>query len=409
MNDYANLAPGSSVPASGKYRCFFCGEGGIADFTAKILGDQVAGAPQLRSKANQQTIRYFEMGQQFPECPNCGSGTGWTLLEQDVRDGVGNLVHDQVVEESGVCDVCSVRVVSPSGYLLTTRQVVSTPGYWRHYYETHKSELLSVGARDFAAFRRNPLMITGCVKVLADQSTNWMVCERCIGLFSVDQNITRDYARQWWESRKTFNPPGTGAVALSVVDMGLGPVGAEIAGTRTEMSAYADRWADSLTLLGNSVEKLNKCAAYEKEEPQRIADEALRILDTIYKEMDEVVASGKDGGRVEEARGRVLSAEGDLLFALAFQKRQQYPSDAKIWLQKSIAAYEKSLSGYPYFRSYFMLGLACNEVGRTSDALTFLRKAQSTGDHQTIQEARRFITMIEERVKPARAWWQFWK
>ena len=41
--NYANLAPGSTVPVSGNYRCFFCGEGGIADFMAKALGDLPVG------------------------------------------------------------------------------------------------------------------------------------------------------------------------------------------------------------------------------------------------------------------------------------------------------------------------------------------------------------------------------
>src|SRR5215467_8016025 len=135
MTNYANLAPGSIVPVSGEYRCFFCGEGGIADLTAKLLGDM--GTPQLQSKASQQTVRYFQAGKRFSECPNCGSGTGWTLLEQRALGTGGHLVHDQVVEESGVCDVCNAKVANPNGYLLTTRQVVGTPGYWRHYYETH--------------------------------------------------------------------------------------------------------------------------------------------------------------------------------------------------------------------------------------------------------------------------------
>jgi hypothetical protein len=60
MGNYANLAPGSTVPVSGNYRCFFCGEGGIADFMATALGDLPVGGPQLRSQANQKTVRYFQ-------------------------------------------------------------------------------------------------------------------------------------------------------------------------------------------------------------------------------------------------------------------------------------------------------------------------------------------------------------
>lgn len=224
--NYANLAPGSTVPVSGNYRCFFCGEGGIADFMAKALGDLPVGGHQLRSQANQQTVRYFQRGKLFPECPNCAGGTGWTLLEEKGPIAMPHR-HDAVVEESGVCDVCNGRVANPGGYLLTTQQVVRTPAYWRKYYEVHQDELRSMGVHSFDRFLRNTPVMLACAEAMAAQLTNWMVCDRCINLFKVNSGLARDYARRWWESRKTFNPPGTGAVPRSAVDMGSGTLQAD--------------------------------------------------------------------------------------------------------------------------------------------------------------------------------------
>jgi hypothetical protein len=81
-----------------------------------------------------------------------------------------------------------------------------------------------MGIQSFDGFLRNTLVMTACAKSMAEQATNWMVCDRCIGLFNVNSGEARDYARRWWESKKTFNPPGTGAVPLSAVDMGFGPL-----------------------------------------------------------------------------------------------------------------------------------------------------------------------------------------
>src|SRR5260370_11033308 len=223
MSSHANLSPHSAVPVSGTYRGMCCGEGGIADSISQILGNTggLPGAANLRSKAFQHTSRYFEAGRLFPECPNCGPGTGWTLLEEGAPDETAT--HGTVIEDSRVCDVCNRRVNSPDGYLLTTEQVVRTPNYWRHYYETHKTELLQQGIADFEAFRRHPIAID-CAKAMASQATNWLVCDTCLPLFNINSAGARQLAIQWGASGKTFNPPGTGAVRLNVADMGLGPM-----------------------------------------------------------------------------------------------------------------------------------------------------------------------------------------
>lgn len=82
MNPYANLAPGTPAPVAGKYKCEFCGDGGIASFFANadnplINQDLLAGFGK-----QQGTITFFDKGQIFTECPNCGKATGWSLIEE---------------------------------------------------------------------------------------------------------------------------------------------------------------------------------------------------------------------------------------------------------------------------------------------------------------------------------------
>lgn len=195
----------------------------MADFFAKSLSGSGLNTSQLQGVGHQSTVKFFEAGKTFPQCPTCGPATGWTLVEESqpkTRERAAR--HDESVSESGVCDICSQKVFRPKGYLLTTRQVVSSAQYWEHYYQHHRSELAGMGVASFADFCRNPLVRTSCTEALARQSTPWMVCERCIGMFTADRSQTRSYARQWWESGRKYSPPGTGPAPLSSVNMGDG-------------------------------------------------------------------------------------------------------------------------------------------------------------------------------------------
>ncbi len=122
---------------------------------------------------------------------------------------------------AGVCDVCGNRVNRPEGYLLTTREVVSTPAYWQRYYEIHRSEMTGA-ISSYSEFCGSTVLRNGVATAMAGQRTPWLVCEKCVSLFSVDLSQTGNYAKRWWESRKTFEPPGTGAAPLTAVLMETG-------------------------------------------------------------------------------------------------------------------------------------------------------------------------------------------
>ena len=109
---FINLAPGSFVPKSGEYKCNVCMEGGMLDAILKafIKKNVIKGAENLignhedvkivkrmmkedkelrrsleyptdQQLEGKETIKFFQQGNKFTECPNCGRSSGWTLLE----------------------------------------------------------------------------------------------------------------------------------------------------------------------------------------------------------------------------------------------------------------------------------------------------------------------------------------
>ncbi len=113
----------------------------------------------------------------------------------------------------GLCDVCNKNLGEKEGYLLTTLEVVSTPAYWKKAF---RMMALFVMSDDSAKVQ--------FASQMASQTTPWMVCNDCIGLFTVDKAKSRDYAIRWYESGGTFTPPGSGPAPLSKVNMGDGKV-----------------------------------------------------------------------------------------------------------------------------------------------------------------------------------------
>jgi hypothetical protein len=123
---------------------------------------------------------------------------------------------------TGVCDICGAGVASPYGYLLVTRQVVSEPKYWQHYFRQHAGEFSLLGVSSFEAFKNHPALRAQCAETLAGQSTPWMVCSVCIGMFPVDKAARQKDAAEWWRTGGAFQPEGCGPAPLSTVNMEAG-------------------------------------------------------------------------------------------------------------------------------------------------------------------------------------------
>lgn len=76
MSEHVNLSPGTRVPKTGTYECCFCGPNGMAAMGAVIHPNN----PAFKVLSSRSMRRHFIEGETFSECPNCGKGTGWSLV-----------------------------------------------------------------------------------------------------------------------------------------------------------------------------------------------------------------------------------------------------------------------------------------------------------------------------------------
>jgi hypothetical protein len=114
--------------------------------------------------------------------------------------------------QSGVCDICAGTVYAPKGYLLSTSQVVGSPEFWQKYFIRDKRQFSLSGITTYEEFCQSPMP-----ELIADQRTPWMVCDDCISMFAVDRQQAGEFAKQWWESGRTFQPPGSGPASRSAI------------------------------------------------------------------------------------------------------------------------------------------------------------------------------------------------
>ena len=114
------------------------------------------------------------------------------------------------------CDICNAAISEPEGYLLTTTQVVRSPRFWLDYYRRHQAKLATMDISSYDTFLNSSECAT-LTERIAQDGTPWLVCRQCVHLFEVDQQQAWVYVRHWWESGRTFTPPGIGPAPLSEV------------------------------------------------------------------------------------------------------------------------------------------------------------------------------------------------
>jgi uncharacterized protein YraI len=123
-----------------------------------------------------------------------------------------------MTDNKATCDVCLATVTKPEGYQLTTTQVVSSPQFWQRYYQHHQEEFAALGISSYDALLESP-ELSAVIEQITNDATPWLVGEECIDYFDVDREQTRTYAQQWWESDRTFMPPGSGPASPFDVKM----------------------------------------------------------------------------------------------------------------------------------------------------------------------------------------------
>ncbi len=122
-----------------------------------------------------------------------------------------------------ICDVCNAQIPWAERYnthLLTTRQVVSSPKYWE--WRLRLAIAMAESMTWFGRLSKRQIQELKAREAVsgAASSSPWVVCGKCIELFSVDEASSREYAVRWFESAGDFVPPGSGAVDIADVNMG---------------------------------------------------------------------------------------------------------------------------------------------------------------------------------------------
>lgn len=107
------------------------------------------------------------------------------------------------------CDMCSLPVYAPAGYLATTRQVVIKPAYWQFAF-THQWRYVK-DMPNAASLRRL------LAEQQAAQATPWLLCGSCAALLGLDLKVASASARLWFNDPRGYRPPGTGPVEPSLV------------------------------------------------------------------------------------------------------------------------------------------------------------------------------------------------
>jgi len=98
------------------------------------------------------------------------------------------------------CDICRSPAANGEGYVLTTRQVVTTTGYW---------------AIALKAIRKAPEQFEPYLERQCRQTTGWLTCGSCIDTFpDVDRSLARKHAQAYWKrgGDGSYAPPGGEAV-----------------------------------------------------------------------------------------------------------------------------------------------------------------------------------------------------
>lgn len=144
-------------------------------------------------------------------------GAGATTL----KDIMGPTIKG-VIDQKGVCDICSKKMSEREGYLLTTEQVVTTPTYWKKAASTERNSIMAALLGSSVEELINDDHFKSSI---ASQKTPWMVCNECISIFNVSKNQTREYALKWYDSGGIFVPPGSGPVPLSKLNRMLNQPG----------------------------------------------------------------------------------------------------------------------------------------------------------------------------------------
>lgn len=126
------------------------------------------------------------------------------LLEIGAGKVAPHKIHELERSEAPVCDVCNKKMNWEDGYVLSTNQVVTTEAYWEFAF-THQWAY-------YHDLDPDGVSLALIVQNQANQSTGWLVCEKCSKLFDFDRELAKKHAKM-----HSTAPPGSGPANSQLV------------------------------------------------------------------------------------------------------------------------------------------------------------------------------------------------
>ena len=126
-------------------------------------------------------------------------------------------------KEEASCDVCDKEMNYKDGYVLSTNQVVTTKAYWK-FVLTHQWAYFHELDPDDPT-----LAIT--IERQTNQSTGWLVCEKCSTLFDFDRGVGKNHAQM-----HSTAPPGNGPANPQLVESAAASVWMELYGKYPQLN-----------------------------------------------------------------------------------------------------------------------------------------------------------------------------
>ena len=96
------------------------------------------------------------------------------------------------------CDVCGSGVEIGAGYSLSTPQVAEDKNYWAFVFRTYPAHVQAIGTD-------GKRLLPWVIERSGDPGA-WLVCEKCIGLFSLDRTKARQLCQEQWTETGSLVP-----------------------------------------------------------------------------------------------------------------------------------------------------------------------------------------------------------
>jgi hypothetical protein len=114
-------------------------------------------------------------------------------------------------ELKATCQITKEPIENGFGYLLTTKDVITSKKYWDMVMT--EPETMSYTVSHFKNQPSGTQMRSMIFDKYATIAKPWIVSDSIINYFEVDKTVARENAKKWWASEGGFVPEQTGPAA----------------------------------------------------------------------------------------------------------------------------------------------------------------------------------------------------